>query len=417
MALAFPSSRRRPGGRWRLTHSACDVELPTRMRCRPPGPREPSCARSRSSGRTSPRSAAAPGWPPRSPERRSRWCPPTKLARLPARCGSPTRSAGSSSAPGGRGHPGHRPASRDHDPSTDANGRDRCPAGILRAMRLSQLFFTTLRDDPSDAEMPSHRLLLRAGYLRQLGSGIYSLLPLGKRVSDRVEQVIREEIERDRRAGDGDARRPPRGGVEGERAVREDRARAGPVQGPRRAGHGPGDDPRGGRRDPAARHRPELPPAADDRVPLPDEVPRRAPLPGRPHPRPRVRDEGLLLLRRRRRRARRRATSKHYAAYEKIFRRLGLDAIPVRSDVGIMGGSGAHEFMVVNDFGEDTLVLCDNVRLRRQPADRGRRQARSGARGPPADGGRRDAGHDDDRGARRPSSASRSRRRPRRRSS
>ena len=47
-------------------------------------------------------------------------------------------------------------------------------------MRLSELFFTTLRDDPGEAEMPSHRLLLRAGYLRQLGSGIYSLLPLGK---------------------------------------------------------------------------------------------------------------------------------------------------------------------------------------------------------------------------------------------
>ena len=62
-------------------------------------------------------------------------------------------------------------------------------------MRLSELFFTTLRDDPSDAEMPSHRLLLRAGYLRQLGSGMYSLLPLGKRVSKRVEQVIREEID------------------------------------------------------------------------------------------------------------------------------------------------------------------------------------------------------------------------------
>ena len=45
-------------------------------------------------------------------------------------------------------------------------------------MRLSELFFTTLRDDPGEAEMPSHRLLLRAGYLRQLGSGIYSLLPL-----------------------------------------------------------------------------------------------------------------------------------------------------------------------------------------------------------------------------------------------
>ena len=63
-------------------------------------------------------------------------------------------------------------------------------------MRLSQLFFTSLRDDPADAEMPSHRLLLRAGYIRQLGSGIYSLLPLGFRVTKRVEQVIREEMDR-----------------------------------------------------------------------------------------------------------------------------------------------------------------------------------------------------------------------------
>ncbi|MFI5199370.1 MAG: proline--tRNA ligase, partial [Candidatus Limnocylindrales bacterium] len=61
-------------------------------------------------------------------------------------------------------------------------------------MRLSQLFFATLRDDPADAEMPSHRLLLRAGYVRQLGSGLYSLLPLGFRVTTRVEQVIRVEM-------------------------------------------------------------------------------------------------------------------------------------------------------------------------------------------------------------------------------
>ncbi len=58
------------------------------------------------------------------------------------------------------------------------------------------LFFTTLRDDPADAEMPSHRLLVRAGYVRQLGAGIYSLLPLGFRVAKRVEQVIREEMDR-----------------------------------------------------------------------------------------------------------------------------------------------------------------------------------------------------------------------------
>jgi prolyl-tRNA synthetase len=63
-------------------------------------------------------------------------------------------------------------------------------------MRLSHLFFTTLRDDPSEAEMASHRLLLRAGYVRQLGSGIYSLLPLGFRVNKRVEQIIREEMDR-----------------------------------------------------------------------------------------------------------------------------------------------------------------------------------------------------------------------------
>jgi prolyl-tRNA synthetase len=51
---------------------------------------------------------------------------------------------------------------------------------------------------------------------------------------------------------------------------------------------------------------------------------------------------------------------KHRVAYDRIFERLGLDAIMVRSDVGIMGGRGAHEYMVVNEYGEDTLVLCDN---------------------------------------------------------
>jgi prolyl-tRNA synthetase len=49
----------------------------------------------------------------------------------------------------------------------------------------------------------------------------------------------------------------------------------------------------------------------------------------------------------------------HYEAYERIFSRLALEAIAVGADVGIMGGSGAHEFMVLNGFGEDTLVLCD----------------------------------------------------------
>jgi prolyl-tRNA synthetase len=63
-------------------------------------------------------------------------------------------------------------------------------------MRWSQLFIPTLRDDPADAEVVSHRLLLRAGYVRQLGAGIYSLLPLGWRVSQRITRIIREEMER-----------------------------------------------------------------------------------------------------------------------------------------------------------------------------------------------------------------------------
>jgi prolyl-tRNA synthetase len=62
-------------------------------------------------------------------------------------------------------------------------------------MRWSQFFIPTLREDPADAEVVSHRLLLRAGYIRQLGSGIYSFLPLGWRVAQRAMKVIREEMD------------------------------------------------------------------------------------------------------------------------------------------------------------------------------------------------------------------------------
>jgi len=62
--------------------------------------------------------------------------------------------------------------------------------------RMSQLFLRTLRDDPADAEVPSHRLLVRAGYIRRTGPGIYTWLPLGKRILDTVAQVIREEMDR-----------------------------------------------------------------------------------------------------------------------------------------------------------------------------------------------------------------------------
>lgn len=59
---------------------------------------------------------------------------------------------------------------------------------------MSELFLRTLRDDPADAEVPSHKLLIRAGYVRPVGPGIYSWLPLGLRVLRRIENIVREEM-------------------------------------------------------------------------------------------------------------------------------------------------------------------------------------------------------------------------------
>ena len=59
---------------------------------------------------------------------------------------------------------------------------------------MSELFLRTLRDDPADAEVPSHKLLIRAGYVRPIGPGLYSWLPLGLRVLRKIEQVVRDEM-------------------------------------------------------------------------------------------------------------------------------------------------------------------------------------------------------------------------------
>jgi prolyl-tRNA synthetase len=227
------------------------------------------------------------------------------------------------------------------------------------AMRLSQLFFTTLRDDPVEAEMPSHRLLLRAGYVRQLGSGIYSLLPLGKRANDRVEQIIREEID-------------AIGGQEMEMPVVH------PAEVWKESGRYQKVGPElvrfkdRGERDMvlAMTHEEVVAILLRDIVQSYRQLPMIV-----YHFQTKFRDEprargGLIRVREF---VMKDSYScdldaagldvsyeKHRVAYERIFERLGLDAIMVRSDVGIMGGSGAHEFMVLNEYGEDTLVLCDN---------------------------------------------------------
>jgi prolyl-tRNA synthetase len=225
-------------------------------------------------------------------------------------------------------------------------------------MRLSELFFTTLRDDPAEAEMPSHRLLLRAGYVRQLGSGIYSLLPLGKRVSDRVEQIIREEQDR---IGAQEMEMPVVHPAEvwkesgryfkiGPELVRfKDRGERDMVL--------------------AMTHEEVVALLLRDLVQSYRQLPMMV-----YHFQTKFRDEprsrgGLIRVREfvmkdayscdRDDAGLDKSYRDQYRAYERTFQRLGLEAIAVGADVGIMGGSGAHEFMVLNDYGEDTLVLCD----------------------------------------------------------
>ena len=225
-------------------------------------------------------------------------------------------------------------------------------------MRLSELFFATLRDDPGEAEMPSHRLLLRGGYVRPLGSGIYSLLPLGKRVSDRVEQVIREEMNA---IGCQEMEMP----VVHPAEVWKDSGRYFKI-GPELVRF----KDRGERDMVLAMTHEEV-----IAILLRDLVQSYRQLPVQLyHFQTKFRDEprargGLIRVREF---VMKDAYScdldqagldvsyeKYRGAYVRIFERLGLEAIMVRSDVGIMGGTGAHEFMVLNDFGEDTLVLCE----------------------------------------------------------
>jgi prolyl-tRNA synthetase len=225
-------------------------------------------------------------------------------------------------------------------------------------MRLSQLFFTTLRDDPVEAEMPSHRLLLRAGYVRQLGSGIYSLLPLGKRVSDRVEQVIREEQERI-------------GGQELEMPVVH------PADIWRASGRYDAIGPELGRfkdrngRDMvlALTHEEVVGILLADIVKSYRQLPLQV-----FHFQTKWRDEprargGLLRVREfvmkdayscdRDDAGLDVSYEAQHGAYVRTFERLGLETVAVASDVGIMGGSQAHEFMFLHPAGEDVLVLCE----------------------------------------------------------
>lgn len=229
-------------------------------------------------------------------------------------------------------------------------------------MRVSRLLLVTLRDVPAEAEITSHQLLLRAGYIRRVGSGIYAYLPLMWRVLQKITAVVREEMNR---AGAQETLLPQlhpaelwqksgrwQGYTAGEGIMFHLEDRQG-----RQLGLGPtheevitnlaGELLRSYRQLPANLYQIQ--------TKFRDEI------------RPRF---GLM---RSREFIMKDAYSFHASeadlretygvmdqAYRRIFERCGLDAVPVDADSGAIGGAASQEFMVTADAGEDLILISDD---------------------------------------------------------
>ena len=223
-------------------------------------------------------------------------------------------------------------------------------------MRWSQAFIPTLRDDPTDAEAVSHKLLVRAGFIRQLMSGVYSLLPLGFRVCSKISDIVRKEM-----AGIG---------------AQEFRLPAiHPAEVWQRSGRweAMGDemfrlkDRRGADLALGMTHE-EIFALIAGELRSYRQLPQiwyQIQTKFRDEPRPksgvlRVREftmkdsysldidtEGLDS-----------SFQRHFEAYRRIFAGCGVDTIAVEASSGTMGGSESVEFMVASDAGEDWIVSC-----------------------------------------------------------
>ncbi len=224
-------------------------------------------------------------------------------------------------------------------------------------MRWSQIFIPTLRDDPADAEAISHKLMLRAGLVRQLAAGVYSKLPLGYRAARKVEAIVREEMVR---IGGQEFLLPVLHPGElwkesgrwfqiGEEMFRlKDRR-----QGDYCLGMTHEEVFTAIARDELRSYR-QLPQIwFQIQTKFRDEArPKSGVLRGREFT---MKDsytfdvdfDGLDV-----------AFDKHADAYRRIFSRCGLEAIAVQASSGAMGGSESVEFMSVSDAGEDWTVTC-----------------------------------------------------------
>ncbi len=223
-------------------------------------------------------------------------------------------------------------------------------------MRWSSLFIPTLRDAPAEADAVSHRLLVRGGFMRQLQSGHYSMLPLGWRVHQKVGEVIRQEMDgigaqefllpamhpasvwqasgRWESMGDEMFRLTDRKGADLALGMTHEEVFAGIAS--------------------------ELNSYRD----LP-QLWYQIQWKFRDEPRPK---SGLLRVREFAMKdsysfdlddaGLDRSFDLHHDAYQRIFRRLDLDALPVEASSGAMGGSASIEFMVESPAGEDDVAIC-----------------------------------------------------------
>jgi len=226
-------------------------------------------------------------------------------------------------------------------------------------MRWSQTFIPTLRESPSEAEIVSHQLMLRAGLIRKLSAGLYTFLPLGLRVLKKVEQIVREEMNR---AGAIEvlmpALQPPEiwqqsGRYETAKDVffkAKDRSMREWILGPT--------------------HEEVITSLVANEINSYRQLPKnfyQIQTKFRDEIRPRfglmrakefimkdaysfdVDDAGAQV-----------SYHKMYDAYLRIFSRCGLNVLPVEADTGVMGGKFSHEFMVPADSGECDIVFCES---------------------------------------------------------
>src|SRR6267143_3239972 len=225
-------------------------------------------------------------------------------------------------------------------------------------MRWTHTFIPTLKETPADAEITSHKLLLRAGLLRKLTGGLYTFLPLGLRALSKVEQIVREEMNR---AGALEifmpALQPPEiwqksGRYETARDVLfkvRDRAKKEWLLGPT--------------------HEEVITTLVAGEISSYRQLPKnfyQIQTKFRDETRPRF---GLMRAREfimkdaysfdATDEAAQVSYRKMYEAYTRIFERCGLKTLAVEADTGVIGGKSSHEFMVLAETGENEVLFCE----------------------------------------------------------